>query len=463
MAKQTYYAVKEGHKIGVFEDWADCLEATKGFPNAKYKKFLSKDEASAYLKDKDIYLEKIKEDIENGFIVAFSDGSFDKNLKKYSFGAIIFDKNLTKSEIYGAFKNEKYLSSNNVAGEVFAIINVLDWAVSHHYTKVKIYYDYEGVEKWSNGEWSAKTEIAKLLYFIVNEKYKDLVTIEFEHVKGHSNNKYNEEADRLAKMALKTANRSSKQGDNWFKAIGFRSNDINTLVEVLKEDYPDIKVEMRQLDGRELFKLCINREHLNVTSYANGTLLVQGKMSTLFQMFTTYLCELIKDEQVIPVMKDAYGLNIKKEEVDGIFLDLFKEIPSDYPPSMNKLLKQSIINMTTYIKSEDYSQYVFPVYRSLEGHLKYKLEKCGIHVSKTFNMFNKNQSSGLYCLTDKGTASMDQISDIETCYNLWKRHRDTVFHFGEIIGSVDNTRLIGTYEEAKQLISESLALIQETL
>ncbi len=43
--KKKYYVVWAGHKTGVFETWAECLLATKGFPNAKYKSFATRYEA----------------------------------------------------------------------------------------------------------------------------------------------------------------------------------------------------------------------------------------------------------------------------------------------------------------------------------------------------------------------------------------------------------------------------------
>ena len=50
-------------------------------------------------------------------------------------------------------------------------------------------------------------------------------------------------------------------------------------------------------------------------------------------------------------------------------------------------------------------------------------------------------------------------SSIEKCYNYYKSQRDTAFHFGDIMGQVDNTRLIETKEEADEIIKKCLSLI----
>ncbi len=45
MKKQKYYVVWQGVKPGVYDTWAKCQSQIKGFPEAKYKSFESKEEA----------------------------------------------------------------------------------------------------------------------------------------------------------------------------------------------------------------------------------------------------------------------------------------------------------------------------------------------------------------------------------------------------------------------------------
>lgn len=45
MAKNKFYVVWKGKKTGVFEDWKTCKIQIEGFQDAKYKSFLSKEEA----------------------------------------------------------------------------------------------------------------------------------------------------------------------------------------------------------------------------------------------------------------------------------------------------------------------------------------------------------------------------------------------------------------------------------
>ena len=78
MAKNNFYAVKKGNKTGLFTTWDECKTAVAGFSSPEYKGFVTKEEAEAYLNDEDIHFEQIKEDVNNGYVVAYTDGSFNE-------------------------------------------------------------------------------------------------------------------------------------------------------------------------------------------------------------------------------------------------------------------------------------------------------------------------------------------------------------------------------------------------
>lgn len=84
-----FYAVKKGRKTGVFDNWADAQAATAGFSGAEFRKYKTKEEAAAYLEDRDVWAEKVSEDNKNGYLVAFTDGSYDKDLNRYSYGVCL--------------------------------------------------------------------------------------------------------------------------------------------------------------------------------------------------------------------------------------------------------------------------------------------------------------------------------------------------------------------------------------
>ena len=197
------YAVKKGNKTGIFDNWAECQKATKGFVDPEFKSFTTREEAEAYLEDRDVCVEQVAKDNSEGYLVAFTDGSFDKDLKRYSYGVQFILPDGTESDICGYGSNPEYIDSNNIIGEIFGVINALDWAISNEYEKIKIYHDYVGLKKWTSGEWTAKSEVAKMYVDAYNKLKSKGLEVEFVKVPGHSNVIYNEKADQLAKAALK--------------------------------------------------------------------------------------------------------------------------------------------------------------------------------------------------------------------------------------------------------------------
>ena len=459
-----YYAVKSGRTVGVFDNWASCQESIKGFSGADYKSFNTKEEAEAYINDVDIFLEAIQAVIEQGYVVAFCDCSYDRERYRYSFGVFIVDSDMQEHEICGSAQNTKYTSSHNIIGEILGVINALDWAVSNNCEKIKIYHDFEGLSKWISGEWAAKSEVAKMFISIYQNKFADLLQVEFEKVKGHSNNKYNDKADELAKRALSDNARVPIKGDSWFSIPYFKPEELQTIIDLISEEHPELNVEKNERANSIVYKLCLDKNRLSVTLFKSGNrkLLVQGANTIVFQMLITYVYELIgvKADRIIA---DAYRKNIDSKRIDERVQDICPMFPADYPDNIKRLVRQAIINLSYYVECEDYSQYVFPALRALEGHMKYLFGKTGIQIISKhgFCHFERDASTKNYYLPATIISDIVLKRKLEEYYNFYNTTRHTIFHFGDIIGGTDSTRLIETKSEADELIKKCLSYICE--
>ena len=103
MAKKKIYAVRKGHKTGLFYTWDECKKAVYGYSGAEYKGFLTKEEAEAFLNigAAKIITNKNSSTAATGVdstalttstsdrLVVYVDGSFDVSIQKYSFGCVI--------------------------------------------------------------------------------------------------------------------------------------------------------------------------------------------------------------------------------------------------------------------------------------------------------------------------------------------------------------------------------------
>ena len=72
---------------------------------------------------------------------------------------------------------------------------------SHQIPAIKIYHDYEGIAKWCLGLWKTNREGTRA-YKEFYDRASKQIKIGFVKVAGHSNDKYNDMADELAKKAL---------------------------------------------------------------------------------------------------------------------------------------------------------------------------------------------------------------------------------------------------------------------
>ncbi|MDR0401481.1 MAG: hypothetical protein LBH27_00525 [Endomicrobium sp.] len=124
---------------------------------------------------------------------AFVDGSYIAN--KTGYGSVIYLGNEIKAKISGTISNIK---SRQFGGELKSVIETIKWCENNSVKKIRINYDYSGIEKFITGEWKAKNILSKeYVNFILNTSVK----IEWRHIKSHTGNIGNNKADLLAQNA----------------------------------------------------------------------------------------------------------------------------------------------------------------------------------------------------------------------------------------------------------------------
>ncbi len=209
-----YYAVRKGNLPGIYTEWEEVKPLVTGFPGAEYKSFKTHKEAEIYLygenqlinaandehlKAKDIPKQntakasagKIKK------LTAYTDGSYNENNDTAGYGAVITDEKGTMiiETLSGSLSTE----SRQIEGELFAVLTAITFAIKKGASSIFVNYDYEGVEKWATGAWSAEKNCSKE-YKNAIKKLSGLIDIKFKKVKAHSGNVFNEQADELAKI-----------------------------------------------------------------------------------------------------------------------------------------------------------------------------------------------------------------------------------------------------------------------
>lgn len=192
-----YYAVKNGRKIGIFESWDECKLQVDGYSGAEYKSFTKKEDALSFL---GLGGQESFDFMEDGIVKAYVDGSYNIETREFSFGAVLFlgEEPVTFSQ---KFDNPDLAEMRNVAGEIKGAEFVMRYCAEHEIPAIEIYYDYEGIAAWAEGRWKTNKD-GTIAYKKAYDELSKSVSVRFCKVKGHSGDKYNDMADRLAKDAL---------------------------------------------------------------------------------------------------------------------------------------------------------------------------------------------------------------------------------------------------------------------
>ena len=203
MAEKKVYAIRKGRQVGLFYTWPACQEHIKGYSGAEYKSFKTEQEAAAYLAGgANTPPLAVREMIEPSpdTMLAYVDGSYNSATQEYSAGVVALWK---KKEVTFSQKADDLTlkSMRNVAGEIMGAQIAMAYAVEEEAKVLVIYHDYEGVEKWCTKAWEAK-QVGTKQYKAYYDQVAQKLEIHFVKVKAHTGDKYNEQADQLAKSAL---------------------------------------------------------------------------------------------------------------------------------------------------------------------------------------------------------------------------------------------------------------------
>lgn len=209
MAKKKVYAVRKGKKTGIFKTWDACKSSVEGYPGAEYKSFLTEEAAREYLSGGgglpfDAGFSGSAENRADR-VVAYVDGSFHKELGKYAFGCVIIKPDGEIIRESGNGDNPESLELRNVTGEMLGAMYAVKWCEVNGYSAIKICYDYMGIEMWATGGWKTNKNLTQKYAAFMRDCGRR-IQITFQKIAAHTGDKYNEEADKLAKAALVEGN-----------------------------------------------------------------------------------------------------------------------------------------------------------------------------------------------------------------------------------------------------------------
>ena len=475
MAKKKIYAVKKGKVTGIFYTWDECKAVVDGYPGAEYKGFFTEEEANEYLlgtenNKENIILDKSEECLANQ-IIAYVDGSYDEKIGKYAFGCIMITPNGEIIRESGNGDNSESIVLRNVTGEMLGAMFAVKWCDKNGYSAIQICYDYFGIEKWATGEWKAKNALTQKYAEFMKENKKHL-DISFKKVVAHTGDRYNEEADKLAKAALLEGNGipKIKKGDFWFTVEDIPWSDLETILQLVDEEFEKdgIQKEEKQVPYGRGFSIKLgNKDKVVLHYYDKGNkLMMQGKPKQLFSSILSYVTELVEVDKIPKIYNDTYRVNINKEEVCN---EIQFYMPNSYnklPDKMSRTLHQAVYNLKLNGEMFDGTYLAQPVIRAIDGHLKMILLKheiisdCLYIKNNGYDMFERIGAKYKLRSDRCGKANAEQIKYIGNCYTFFHNNRHELSHWDDPTAPLDTTDLLDV-GRAHDLIKRTLAIIDE--
>lgn len=229
MAKKTkFYAVRLGHKPGIYPTWEECRMQVDGFSNAAYKSFSTRKDAEDYLNGHTQPELRSREPVEKETpatmtqtlpvsahddsslkrVVIYTDGACTGNPGPGGYGVVMIHGKERK-ELSAGFR----LTTNNRM-EIMGCIAGLRALKTQ--CDVTIYSDSKYVVntmtkswalKWRRRGWKRKCENGELKDALNADLWAQMLDlcdrhrVRFNWVRGHSGNEGNERCDQLARAA----------------------------------------------------------------------------------------------------------------------------------------------------------------------------------------------------------------------------------------------------------------------
>ncbi len=206
-----FYAVRNGRKPGIYTTWPACEAQVRGFPLASYKSFSTRDDANAFLAgDRPVATPPAAPSptprITNAVHI-WVDGAFlpqGEEPPRFGWAYVILNGEQELCRGKGHDVPADARQHRNVAAEIQAVVHALTWCRNHGIAVATIYFDYQGLASWVQGEWKTRTPFTQSYVAKVRALGMQLT---WQKVRAHSGEKYNELVDQLAKEAARPARR----------------------------------------------------------------------------------------------------------------------------------------------------------------------------------------------------------------------------------------------------------------
>ena len=243
--------------------------------------------------------------------------------------------------------------------------------------------------------------------------------------------------------------------------------DFAQLISFLCDDREAEILDENVTTNRRLIKIKGPfSDEITLTYYSNKTVLVQGKPLNLYVDVKLFFYEIRSLEEVVEKESEEYNIDIKVADIRYEFGQLLPRANSYLEERIIKIITPSLSLTKLNIQLEDYSSFVSPVLRGLEGYIRQLLRDKGKadgvkKVNKLGSLFDNRKTANfvLFDFAKSDIACDATCNALEKAYNYWVSKRHPYSHVDKRISM---TQIIYNKEDAEAIVHEVLNLIEET-
>jgi ribonuclease HI len=180
-------------------------------------------------------------------IQAYVDGSWAEG--GIGYGVVILRDGVLAAELSGRVDDPNSEGMRQIGGELKAVSVAINWCRENAVRNVTVCYDYDGIQKWAEGEWGAQKPATQAYARMIQSCD---VSISWQKIAAHSGDPWNERADHLAKLGATQAQKDQVPPTN---PIAVLEDHAQALIVMLVEH--GIEASLARIVNKEVARVIL--------------------------------------------------------------------------------------------------------------------------------------------------------------------------------------------------------------
>jgi hypothetical protein len=237
--------------------------------------------------------------------------------------------------------------------------------------------------------------------------------------------------------------------------------EFDMLLEFLKDFNVTIEDGSNIQYGKQYKVISPYGDYLYLNKYEKGSFQVQGPSKIAKAWVIEGLTSFLPYKEIIDIQLKSLDVEISP---DAVVSEMQQALPTAYDflgDTLVAITSPAVALQSINVELKDYTAFVFPALKGLEGYIKKLFLENGILISRD-GFGDHFQESSMVQLTQDAKNTIGNhkvVKAIEDSYKYFKRQRHGLFH---VDGTIDTTRLIERKMEAEKILSEVFDVIEKT-